>query len=144
MVKDVVLIDENASVKKSAEVMNEHEISSVIATRNGKPIGILTERDLLKRIVAQGKNAKRAKVKDIMSSPLTAITPDTHLEEAARIMFDNKIKKLPIIEQGRLIGMLSLTDIARCQPHLMLVLKGLLALHETSKSMKKAIDVYVV
>src|SRR3972149_2686759 len=75
MVKEVVTIDEEASVKEAAEVMNKLEISSVIATKNGKSVGIITERDLLKRIVAEGKNAKRTQVKDIMSSPLTVINP---------------------------------------------------------------------
>jgi len=95
MVKEVIMIDENASVKESADVMNDLEISSIIATRNGKPIGIITERDLLKRIVAEGRNAKKTKVKDIMSSPLTVIMPDMQLEEAVRLMFDKKIKNFP-------------------------------------------------
>jgi signal-transduction protein with cAMP-binding, CBS, and nucleotidyltransferase domain len=58
MVKEAIMIDENASVGESADVMNNLEISSIITTRNGKPIGIITERDLLKRIVAEGKDAK--------------------------------------------------------------------------------------
>jgi CBS domain-containing protein len=137
MAKEVVMIDENASAKESADVMNEREISSIIATRNGKPIGIITERDLLKRIVAEGKNAKKVKVKDIMSSPLIAIEPDVPLEEAARLMFDKKIKKLPVTAQDSVIGLLSLTDIARCQPLMMKVLKGLSAMQNASACNKK-------
>ena len=125
MVKEVVTIDEEASVKEAAEIMNKLEISSVIATRDGKSIGIITERDLLKRIVIEGKNAKKTKVKDIMSSPLTVIKSDVQLDEAARLMFAKKIKKLPIIDQDKIIGLLSLTDIARCQPHMMKVLNEL-------------------
>jgi len=140
MVKEVIMIDENASVKKSADVMKELEISSIIATRNGKPIGIITERDLLKRIVVEGKNAKKTKVKDIMSSPLTVIMPDMHLEEAVRLMFDKKIKKLPVSDRNSIIGLLSLTDIARCQPHMMRVLKALSVMQETPKSIQKVID----
>ena len=125
MVKEVVTIDEEASVKEAAEIMNKLEISSVIATRDGKSIGIITERDLLKRIVAEGKNAKKTRVRDIMSSPLTVIKSDVQLDEAARLMFAKKIKKLPIIDQDKIIGLLSLTDIARCQPHMMKVLNEL-------------------
>jgi CBS domain-containing protein len=133
MAKEVVMIDENASAKESADVMNEREISSIIATRNGKPIGIITERDLLKRIVAEGKNAKKVKVKDIMSNPLIVIKPDMQLEEAARLMFDKKIKKLPVADQDSgIVGLLSLTDIARCQPLMMRVLKGLSAMQNAS------------
>ncbi len=144
MVKDVIMIDENASVKKSADVMNENDIGSIIATRKGKPVGILTERDLLKRIVAEGKSAKKTKVKEIMSSPLTAIMPETHLEEAVRLMFEKKIKKLPVVSQDGVVGLLSLTDIARTQPQLMAVLKVLSAMRETPKSIKKVIDCYIV
>ena len=140
MVKEVIMIDENASVKESADVMNDLEISSIIATRNGKPIGIITERDLLKRIVAEGRNAKKTKVKDIMSSPLTVIMPDMQLEEAVRLMFDKKIKKLPVSDRNSIIGLLSLTDIARCQPHMMRVLKALSVMQETPKHLQKVID----
>jgi CBS domain-containing protein len=140
MVKEVIMIDENASVKEAADVMNDLEISSIIASRNGKPIGIVTERDLLKRIVAEGRNAKKTRVKDIMSSPLTVIMPDMQLEEAVRLMFDKKIKKLPVSDQHSIIGLLSLTDIARCQPHMMRVLKALSALQETPKSIQKVIE----
>jgi CBS domain-containing protein len=138
MVKDVVMINENASVKESADVMNEHEISSIIATRNKKPIGILTERDLLKRIVAEGKDARNVRVKDIMSSPLIAIKPAMTLEEAANIMLNKKIKKLPVIDRGRIVGLLSLTDVARCQPLIMKVLKGLSARQNASMHNKTA------
>jgi CBS domain-containing protein len=112
MVREVSTIDENASVKEAADIMNQFEIGSIIATRKGKAVGIITERDLLKRIVAEGKNAKKTRVKDIMSSPLVVITPNTDLEEAARLMFEKKIKKLPVIDQNRLVGLVSLTDIA--------------------------------
>lgn len=115
MVRKVITVDEKASVKEAADLMNHFEIGSIITTRKGKPVGIITERDLLERIVSEGKNPKKVKVKEIMSSPLLVITPDTDLEEAARIMFERNIKKLPVTEQNRLVGMLSLTDIARVQ-----------------------------
>ena len=116
MVKKVITVDEKASVKEAADIMNKFEIGSVITTRKGKPIGIITERDLLKRIVSEGRNAEGTTVKEIMSSPLVVISPNTDLEEAARLMFEMKIKKLPVTEQKRLVGLVSLTDIARAQP----------------------------
>jgi CBS domain-containing protein len=143
MVKEVVTIDEKASVKEAANIMNQFEIGSVITTRRGKPIGIITERDLLKRIVSEGRNAEKTKVKEIMSSPLVVISPDTDLEEAACLMFEKKIKKLPVTEQNRLVGMLSLTDIARVQP----MIKFLQKLSETQftpKSIQKVLNCYIV
>ena len=138
MAKEVITIDENVSVKEAADIMSKREISSIIATRDGKPIGILTERDLLKRIVAEGKSPKKAKVKDIMSSPLTVILPTMPLDEAAQLMFAKKIKKLPVINHDKIVGLLSLTDIARCQPHIMRVLKALSAKQEKPKIKRKA------
>jgi CBS domain-containing protein len=144
MVREVVMIDENASVKEAVEIMNRLEISSIIATRNGDPIGLVTERDILKRIVAEGKAAKETFVRDIMSTPLTVILPEAGLEEAAHLMFDKKIKKLPVVHEGNMIGLLSLTDIARYQPHMMKILKALSVMRETPKSITKVIDAYVV
>ena len=144
MVREVITIDENASVKEAADIMNQFEIGSIIATRKGKAAGIITERDLLKRIVAKGKNAKKTRVKDIMSSPLVVITPNTDLEEAARLMFEKKIKKLPVIDQNRLVGLVSLTDIARYQPEIIKILQKLAAIQDTPKSIKKVLDYYIV
>jgi CBS domain-containing protein len=143
MVKEVVMIDENSSIKEAVDVMNKSDIGSIIVARNGEAVGIITERDLLKRVVAQGKNAENAKARDIMSSPLTSISPDADLEEAANLMFKKKIKKLPVIDGKRLVGLLSLTDIARCQ-HITKVLISLAARKDTPKSIKKIVDYYIV
>ena len=143
MVKKVITVDENASVKEAADIMNKFEIGSVITTRKGKPIGIITERDLLKRIVSEGRNAKKTTVKEIMSSPLVVISTNTDLEEAARLMFEMKIKKLPVTEQDRLVGLVSLTDIARAQP-MIKFLQKLAATQNTPKSMKKVLNCYIV
>jgi CBS domain-containing protein len=144
MVAEVVTIDENASVKEAAEIMNQFEIGSIIAVRKGKAIGIITERDLLKRVVAEGMDAKKTRVKDIMSSPLVVIAPGIELEEALRLMFEKKIKKLAVVDQKRLIGLVSLTDIASCQPAIIKLLKTFAAAQNTPKSMKKVLDYYIV
>jgi len=144
MAMEVITIDENASVKEAADIMNQLEIGSIIATKKEKAIGIITERDLLKRIIAEGKNAKKTKVKDIMSSPLIVIAPNTDLEEAARLMFEKKIKKLAVIDQNRLVGVVSLTDIARVQPEVIKILQRLSATQDTPESIKKVLDSYIV
>jgi CBS domain-containing protein len=143
MVKKVITIDEKTSVKEAANIMNQLEIGSVIITRKGKPLGIITERDILKRIVYEGRNAKKTTVKEIMSSPLVVISPDTDLEEAACLMFEKKIKKLPVTEQNRLVGLISLTDIARVQP-MIKFLQKLAATQDTPKSIQKVLSCYIV
>jgi len=144
MVKDVITIDENSTVREAAEVMNKFEIGCLIAVRKGKAMGIITERDILKRVVAEAKEATKTRVRDVMSSPLVVVEPGTDLEEAVRLMFQMKIKKLPVVDGKRLVGLVSLTDIARFQPHMIKILKQLAARQAAPKSLKKVIDYYVV
>ncbi|MEM2386718.1 MAG: CBS domain-containing protein, partial [Candidatus Bathyarchaeia archaeon] len=125
MVREVITIDENATVKEAAEVMNKFEIGCLIAVRKGKAVGIITERDLLKRVVAEAKDVNKTRVKDIMSSPLVVVEPNLDIEEAVKLMFQMKIKKLPVVEGKRLVGLVSLTDIARFQPQMIKILKQL-------------------
>jgi CBS domain-containing protein len=144
MTMDVITIDENASVKKAADIMNQHEIGCLIAVRKGKAIGIITERDLLKRVIVEDKNAKKTKVGEVMSSPLEVVAPGTDLEDALRLMFQKKIKKLPVVYKNRLLGVVSLTDIARCQPAIIKLLKSFAVAQDTPKSMKKVLNYYIV
>ena len=144
MVKEVITIDEEMTIKEAAEVMNKFEIGCLIAVGKGKADGILTERDLLKRIVAEGKDAAKTQVKDVMTSPLVVTDPSMDLAEALKLMFQMKIKKLPVVDEKRLVGLVSLTDIARFQPQMITILKQLAARQEAPKSMQKVIDRYVV
>ena len=144
MVKDVVTIDDGVTVKEAADVMNKFEIGCLIGVRKGKAMGILTERDILKRIVAGAKDAKTTKVRDVMTSPLVVAEPGMDLAEAVKLMFQMKIKKLPVVDGKRLVGLVSLTDIARFQPQVISILKQLAAKQAAPKGIKKIIDRYVV
>ena len=144
MVKEVITIDENATVKEAAEVMNRFEIGCLIAVRKGKAMGIITERDILKRVVSEARDANKTKVKQVMSSPLVVVEPEMDLGEAVKLMFQMKIKKLPVVDGKRLAGLVSLTDIARFQPQMIKILKQLALRQTPPKSMKKVIDYYVV
>lgn len=144
MVREVITIDENSTVREAADVMNKFEIGCLIAVKKGKAVGIITERDLLKRVVAEAKDVNKTRVKDVMSSPLVVVEPSMDLEEAVRLMFQIKIKKLPVVEEKRLVGLVSLTDIARFQPQMIKILKQLAMRQTAPKSMKKVLDYYVV
>ena len=144
MVKDVIKINEDVTIKEAAGLMNKYEIGCLIAVKKGKVSGILTERDLLKRVVAESKDASKLRVRDVMTSPLIVAEAKMDLGEAVKLMFHRKIKKLPVVEDKRLIGLVSLTDIARFQPHMMGLIKLLVANPTTPKSMQKVIDHYIV
>jgi CBS domain-containing protein len=144
MVKEVIKINENKTAKEAAELMNRYEIGCLLAVEKDKVSGILTERDLLKRVVAEAKDASKLRVRDVMTSPLVVAEPRMDLGEAVRLMFQMKIKKLPVVEDKRLVGLVSLTDIARFQPQMMGLIKLLAANQTTPKSMQKVIDRYIV
>ncbi len=144
MIKEVISIDENSTVKEAAEIMNKFEIGCLLIVKGGKAMGIVTERDILKRVVAESKDATETRVKDIMTSPLVVVEPDTDLEEAVKLMFQMKIKKLPVVDGRNLVGLVSLTDIARFQPQIIKILKQLAARQSAPKSIKKVLDYYVV
>ncbi len=143
MVKEVITVDEGSTVKEAADIMNKFEIGCLIATRNGKAVGILTERDLLKRIVSEAKNPKKLKVAAVMSKPIIVVEPEMDLEEAAKLMFKMKIKKLPVVKDGQLKGLVTLTDFARFQPQMIRILKKM-SKKMAPKRMKKVVDYYVV
>ena len=137
----VAIIDENFSAKKAAEIMAQEGISAIIITVKGKAQGILTERDILKRIVAEDKNSRKTKVREIMSSPLVTIEPQTNLEEAARLMFENKIKNLPVAHESQLVGLINLQDICRLQPEILRLLGQTM---ETPKNLQKVLRYYII
>ncbi len=143
MVENVVTIEEEATVRQAVELMNKHEIGCLIAMRKGKPSGILTERDLLKRVLADAKDPKKTKVSDVMSKPLVVGKPHMDVEDAARLMFKMKIKKLPVVEKGRLLGLVTLTDLVRVQPQMISILKKLSVKELTPKRIKKVVDYYI-
>ncbi len=113
MTKNVITIEYSAPVTKAAEIMDKHDIGCIIAMNEGKPIGIITERDMLKRVLLQFRDPRITRVSDVMSTPLIASNPKTNLSEAVRLMNERRIKKLPVVEDGLLIGLLSVTDVVR-------------------------------
>ncbi len=143
MVKEVITVDERSTVKEAADIMNRFEIGCLIVTKEGKAMGILTERDLLKRVVSQGRSPKKTRVQTVMSKPLIVVEPDMDLEEAAKLMFKLKIKKLPVVDEGQLLGLVTLTDLARFQPQMIRILKRL-SEQIVPKRMQKVVDYYVV
>lgn len=118
MIKDVVKIDGNITVEEVAMMMNEHEIGCVIVVQDENPIGIITERDMLKRVLLESREPKTTKAFQIMSAPLFYGHPQMTIQDAVKRMTEKKIKKLPIIDEGRLVGMITLTDLARSVAYL--------------------------
>jgi len=113
MSKEVITISPDVTATSAAKMMSDNNISCIIVTDNENVAGILTEKDFLKRAVAEGKDFDKIKVKEIMSSPVESISPDLSVFEASKIMKAKHIKRLPILEEGRLVGIVTQTDLVR-------------------------------
>ena len=144
MVREVITVDENSTVKEAVDIMNEFQIGSLIVLEKGKAIGIVTERDFLRRVIAEAKDAKNTRVGEIMTTPLVVVEPSADLEEAVKLMFQRKIKKLAVVDAKKLVGIVTLTDIARFQPQMIKMLKQLTTKQAVPKSIQKVIDFYIV
>ena len=118
MITEVITVDVNTDLRKAVERMNSHEIGCLIVLEKGSYVGILTERDVLKRIVAEARNPEETMVGDVMSKPLVVVNPESSLEEAINLMIEKKIKKLPVIENRKLVGLVTMTEIARVHPEM--------------------------
>lgn len=144
MVEDVITVAAKATVIEAVGLMNEHEIGCLVVVTRERPVGIVTERDLLRRVLAESRDPRKTKVRQIMSKSLIVGWSHMDLEDAARLMFRKKIKKLPVVENGRLLGLVTLTDLARFQPQIMKLLKKIANRELAPRRMKKVFDYYVV
>lgn len=145
MVEQVVTIEASKNAREAVRLMNKHEIGCLVVTMKEKPVGIVTERDFLKRVLAKSKNPQNVKIREIMSAPLMTAEPDMDVEDATKFMFRMNIKKLPIIKGQKLVGLVTFTDLVRFQPQIVKILKKISELGPPSppKRMKKVIDYYV-
>ena len=147
MVPDVITVKADTIVKEAVKIMNKNEIGCLVVENDGKVVGIMTERDLLRRIIEESRDPEEVKVSEIMSKPLIVGAAHMGVEDVVRLMFMWKIKKLPILENGRLIGLITLTDIARTAGMGSLLDKIIKELKESGwlppKRMKKIVNYYI-
>lgn len=113
MTKNIISVKNNASVVESASVMVKNDIGSVVVTKDGNPVGIITERDIVKECCAKKLCGGDLKVEEIMSAPLITIDADASLGEAAMRMSDNKIRRLLVTEKGKIVGIITEKDVLR-------------------------------
>ena len=116
MTRPVIAEDEEALVTKIAEDMAELGIGSVVITKEDKPAGIITERDIVLNVLLQNKRASEVKAKEIMSFPLITLEPETSVEEACELMAKKGIKRLPVVENDVLIGIVSFRNMLTKKP----------------------------
>jgi len=143
MVDNVITIGKGAKLEEAVRLMNKHEIGCLVVLENGRPAGIITERDLLKRVLARSKELGEIEVAEVMSKRLVTVGPDVEVEQAAKLMCNKRIKKLPVVRKGKLLGLVTLTDILRIQPQLIRMYK-IFSSDLAPRRMKKVFDYYLL
>lgn len=113
MIKDLLTISEDETALKAAQIMTEKGVSSLIVLADDQPIGIVTERDFIKKICVKELKVSSVRVADMMSRIRTSASPDTPIDVAVQRMVNNRIRRLPIIENGKVVGIITVTDLAK-------------------------------
>lgn len=115
MTRDVITVDKDTSILDTAKLMEEKNISSVIVAEGGMPVGIVTERDLVRKVIIKDLDAK-SPVSTIMSSPLVTVSKEENISSAAELMMKKKIRRLPVVDKGKLMGIVTETNISTTSP----------------------------
>lgn len=112
MSRDVASVSPDSQVEEVARMMKEMNIGSVPVCKAGSIVGIVTDRDIVVRELAMGKNPMSCKVEEVMTYGISTAAPDMDIHDAAKLMADKQIRRLPVVENNRLVGMLAIGDLA--------------------------------
>jgi len=141
MSSPVIIVDENATVNKAAQLMTDGHVGCILVTsKEGKPLGIITESDFVTRVLSKNIQPSKLAAKEVMTSPLITIDPDETLSEAARRMSQLNVRRLGVMYKGNLVGVISSKDILDVMPELIEIIQekarieGGTAAEETAES----------
>ncbi len=112
MTKDVITVDSKQNAMEAAKLMKEKRIASIVVSKATRPYGIVTERDFVRLLCAENLQSKNTPLINITSSPLITVGPDISIEDAAEVMSKNKIRRLVIVDDGNILGIVTATDLA--------------------------------
>ena len=116
MISKVVTIKPSDSAQKAAQVMADEDVGMLVVEEGKRPVGVITREDLVAKVLAKKKDSEKIKVKEIMGSPVTTISPDDDMADAARAMAKKGYERLPVVSMGKLVGLVSDREIAKVAP----------------------------
>jgi len=126
MSKDVRVVRPDTTVKEVVATMNKFDIGSIIVIQGERPVGIITERDILRRLVEPCLAPETLTARQVMTSPVQTINENASIEEAARLMAKKRVKRLPVMNDGKLVGIITFSDIVAKVPTMLSILEELL------------------
>ena len=112
---DVIRIDGDATVFDAVKAMVDGNVGAILVTEGDEIVGIFTERDYLRRIAVEGRTSRETRVREVMSSPVVIVTPDTTVEEAMAVMSARRIRHVPVVDGGELAGVVAIGDLVEFQ-----------------------------
>jgi len=113
MTQPVLRIKEDSTAQKAVEVMGREHVGTLLVTSKGEDAGIVTERDIISKIIARKGDLEETRVKDIMSKPLVTVDKDITGEDAIRTMVENDVRRLPVTDKGRIVGIFTTSDVTK-------------------------------
>jgi CBS domain-containing protein len=125
MSKDVRVVRPDTTMKEVVATMNKFDIGSIVVVQGDRPVGIITERDILRRLVEPCLAPETLTARQVMTSPVLTISETASIEEAARLMAKKRVKKLPVMNNQKLVGVVTLTDIVTKVPTMLSILEEL-------------------
>jgi CBS domain-containing protein len=113
MTSDPTSCETSTTVVEAARTMAQEDVGPVPVVEGGRVVGIATDRDIVVRVVAEGRDPNSTTIGEIASTDLVTVEPDTNLDEALRLMAQNQVRRLPVVEGERLVGIVAQADVAR-------------------------------
>ena len=109
---DPVSLPAESTAVEAARAMRDRDVGDVIVVEDGRPVGMVTDRDITVRAVAEGRNPAEIRLSEICSGDLATLAPDDPIDEAVRIMREKAVRRVPVVDQGRPVGIVSISDLA--------------------------------
>jgi CBS domain-containing protein len=113
MTENPTSCEPSTTIVEAAKVMAEEDVGPVPVVEGGRIVGLVTDRDLVVRVLAEGRDPNSTTIGDIASADLVTVQPDSDLNEALSLMSQNQVRRLPVVEDGRLVGIVAQADVAR-------------------------------
>jgi len=137
MSSPVLTIDIKKSARDAGKLMRKHRKGFLVVTEKNRPAGVISESDLIEEVVCKNTKADKIKLENLMHEPIIAVDPDDDILKASRKMKENNIHRLPVVSEGRVAGVVSLTDIARTSPEMLDLLEYRLKMKERPFEIKE-------